>query len=82
MTINRFSRTATRIDIPKDFATYNHIQYFADRDHPSARENWFGFFPLREAKDIGCIMDRSIGRFQFDKLISAFMYDRLISKIW
>ena len=60
---------------------YNNISYYSDRDHPSDRENWHGYYPLREEKHIGCTMDRTIGGYQFDKLISAFMYDRLFSKI-
>jgi hypothetical protein len=85
--INSVMKDQGEFFVDKRFAEYlfpknkKGILYYSDRDHPSAEQNWRRQFPLRESKYIGCIMDRTIGDYQFDKLLSAFMYDRLISKI-
>jgi hypothetical protein len=87
-TVNRLNKSEPRLDrVPKIFADY-HIPmdqrcstYNSDRDHPSAEDYWSGCYPERQAADIYCTMDRSYGRYQFDKLISDYMYDRLIHKI-
>jgi hypothetical protein len=87
-TVNRLNKSEPRLDrVPKIFADY-HIPmdqrcstYNSDRDHPSAEDYWSGCYTERQAADIYCTMDRSYGRYQFDKLISDYMYDRLIHKI-
>jgi len=69
------------IPVHKIFARYNCIDYFSDRDHPSGREHWRGYFPERITPLSQCIMDRYHPFHCFDRLISDFMYDRLITKI-
>ena len=68
------------IPVPQRFMLFNSTQYLSDLTHPSAKENWRGYFPERIDPTIPCIMDRSAGRYRFDKLISAFIYDRLSAK--
>jgi len=79
--INKRPKNKTVDPVPKIFRQYNAIKYWSDRDHPSAEEDWIYYFPLREALQIGCTMDRTIGQHKFDKLLSDFMYDRLMAKI-
>jgi hypothetical protein len=69
------------IPVHRIFAKYNGNIYYSDLYHPSAEENWIGYFPERETLFSGCTMDRNYGVYQFDKLLSAFMYDRLVAKI-
>ena len=84
--INRIVKSSVG-RVPKFFSEYQTNQdprsslYYADRDHPSAEDYWSGYYPERQAADIYCTMDRSYGRYQFDKLISDYMYDRLMRKI-
>jgi len=86
--VNCLLKLPPAIAVPKPFGSYvfpvpggGQIDYHSDRDHPSNAEHWQSYFPRREAKEIGCIMDRTIGPYQFDRLLSTFMYDRLIAKI-
>ncbi len=69
------------IPVHNVFAKYESREYESDREHPSAEEDWLGYFPERPQPDVACTMDRWYGRFRFDKLISDFMYDRLIVKL-
>jgi hypothetical protein len=69
------------VPVHRVFARYQNTVFLSDLDHPSAEEGWTGYFPERESPDIACTMDRSYGRYRFDKLIATFMYDRLIAKI-
>ncbi len=78
--LNRLQRPRSNQPIPSLFTRYNHLDYHSDRDHPSERETWKGYFPQRWTKHIGCTMDATIGEYQFDPLISDFMYDRLMVK--
>ena len=78
--VNRKERPTANDPIPALFTKYNELSYHSDRDHPSEKENWKGYFPQRCAKHIGCTMDKTIGPYQFDPLISDLMYDRLLSK--
>lgn len=83
--INRIERARTGdgkiVPVHNIFAKYNGTIYYSDRDHPSAEEDWLGYFPDRQSSGVGCTMDRYYGGFRFDPLISDFMYDRLITKI-
>ncbi len=67
--------------IPKEFRIYNEQTYNTDLNHPSAEENWLGYFPERPETSDGCIMDRTYGTYAFDKLLQKFIYDRLLVKI-
>ncbi len=67
--------------IPQRFAFYEKKVYYSDLSHPSEQENWKSFFPDRSARSDSCIMDYTLGRYKFDKLIARFMYDRLHAKI-
>lgn len=69
------------IPVHEIFAEYNGVRFHSDLAHPSARENWSGYFPERHSPGAGCIMDRETGPYRFDKLISRFMYDRLVAKL-
>jgi len=69
------------IPVHEIFAEYNGVLFHSDLAHPSARENWVGYFPERHSPGLGCIMDRETGPYRFDKLISRFMYDRLVAKL-
>ena len=81
--INRINRTRNEKIVPvhRIFAEYNGHIYYSDRDHPSAREDWLGYFPDRKNTFTACIMDRNYGAYRYDDLISNFMYDRLMAKI-
>jgi hypothetical protein len=63
------------------FAEYEHVVFCSDLNHPSAEENWIGYFPERHHPGVICTMDRTITPYRFDKLISQFMYDRLAAKL-
>jgi hypothetical protein len=68
--------------VHKIFARYNHVTYFSNLEHPSAEEEWNGYFPALKSPFTTCIMDRTYDKaYRFDDLISQFMYDRLIVKI-
>ncbi|MBD3287473.1 hypothetical protein GF337_01605 [candidate division KSB1 bacterium] len=69
------------IPVHKIFARYNGNVYHSDLHHPSAEENWKGYFPDRITPYSRCIMDRNYNDYRFDELLSCFMYDRLITKI-
>ncbi|MEJ2055156.1 MAG: hypothetical protein P8X42_14670, partial [Calditrichaceae bacterium] len=79
--INRRERSTSNQPIPVIYAKYKNYTIHSDREHPSERENWRGYFPERWAPHIGCTMDRYTGFYKFDKLISDFMHDRLMAKI-
>lgn len=81
--VNRINRKkdGIAVPVPREFAKYNKNLYHSDREHPSAREDWVGYFPERKCIHYACIMDRHYGAYRFDELISQFMYDRLIAKI-
>ena len=85
--INRINRKRSSsnytkiVPVHRIFAKYNGHIYYSDREHPSAREDWLGYFPDRKNTFTACIMDRNYGAYRFDELISNFMYDRLIAKI-
>ena len=81
--INRINRNKNKKIVPvhRIFAKYNGNIYYSDRDHPSAREDWLGYFPERKNSFTACIMDRNYGAYRYDDLISNFMYDRLMAKI-
>ncbi len=78
--INRQRRTNPGDEIPVRFIEYNDKLYFSDRQHPTARENWRGYFPEKQDVDNECLMDRDTGRNRFDKLLSDFIYDLLMTK--
>lgn len=85
--INRIDRnyetmnSAMPIPVPKLFAKYNGTRYAADMLHPSAHENWSGYFPEKYDRRTPCIMDRdTTGYYHFDELLSAFIYDRMMAK--
>lgn len=61
------------------FAQYEDEVYLSDVAHPSAAEEWMGYFPEREQGQT-CTMDRTAEPFKFDKLIRRFIYDRLVTK--
>lgn len=67
--------------IPMVFVKYDHTIYHSEINHPSAKEEWLGYFPVRITPLATCTMDRTDGSFRFDKLLSKFMYDRLLTKI-
>lgn len=70
------------IPVPKVFAEYNCVQYHSDLAHPSAEEEWAGYFPDKFDKNTPCVMDRDItGHYHFDELLSTFIYDRMMAKI-
>ncbi len=84
--VNRLNKSAGTVPVPKIFCNYHESSaekfvYASDRNHPSAQENWSGFYPERKESDVYCTMDRRYGRYQFDKLIADYMYDRLLHKI-
>ncbi len=82
--VNRLERAESINSIsavPRFFVRYNDQKYNSDIDHPSAEENWRGYFPAKKCCSDGCTMDRTYGSYQFDDLISQFMYDRLVVKI-
>ncbi len=83
--VNRIDRKidATEpIPVPKIFADYNCVQYHSDLAHPSAEEEWTGYFPDKFDKATPCLMDRDItGYYRFDELLSTFIYDRMMAKV-
>ena len=83
--INRIERSSkddgTFIPVHPVFAKYNGMTFYSDRNHPSAEEGWLGYFPERFCCSTPCTMDRSLGRYHFDKLISTFMYERICAKL-
>ncbi len=82
--INRLERVKNGANIPgipRTFMRYNDALYNSDIDHPSAEEDWLGYFPERKNCSDGCIMDRTYGSYQFDDLLSQFIYDRMIVKV-
>ena len=83
--VNRIDRRSREdgsfVPVHPVFAQYNGTIFQSDRNHPSAEEGWLGYFPERFCCAHPCTMDRSFGRFHFDKLIRAFMYDRLCAKL-
>ncbi len=85
--INRIDRndvtmnSTTPIPVPKLFAEYNGTRFSSDLLHPSAHENWTGYFPEKFDRRTPCIMDRdTTGSYHFDELLSAFIYDRMMAK--
>jgi len=83
--INRLERSRVKngkfIPIPKKFMIFNQTEYYSDMEHPSAEEEWKGYFPERFDTHIPCTMDSSMRNHRFDKLISDYIYDRLTAKI-
>ncbi len=83
--VNRIDRNidATEpVPVPKVFAEYNCVQYHSDLAHPSAEEEWTGYFPDKFDKNTPCLMDRDItGFYRFDELLSSFIYDRMMAKV-
>lgn len=83
--VNRLERKIPPPDkllpVHKVFADYNRVVFHSDLEHPSAKENWRGYFPDRDETGVSCIMDRFTGYYHFDELISNFMYDRLAVKV-
>jgi hypothetical protein len=74
-------RSASPIPVPKLFAEYNCTRYCADMNHPTAEESWMGYFPEKFDRYTHCTMDREMGPYRFDELLSTFIYDRLMAKI-
>ena len=83
--INRIERTepgnAQVTSTHRVFATLDDNTFLADREHPSARLNWRGYFPDRRMPSIPCTMDQSGSEHRFDELLGTFIYDRLLAKI-
>ena len=83
--VNRIERVKKAggcfVPVHQVFAEYNNIVFHTDMAHPSTEEDWVGYFPERHDPNVGCTMDRTYGRYRFDKLISRFMYDRIVSKL-
>jgi hypothetical protein len=79
--IKRSNRPDRVIPVHKIFAKFNDVFYFSDLVHPSAEEDWLGYFPDRINRGCGCTMDRLAAHYEFDKLIHDFMYDRMMAKI-
>ncbi len=73
-------RSSTPVPVPKVFAEYNCTRYPADMNHPTAEESWAGYFPEKFDRHTHCTMDREMGPYRFDELISAFIYDRMMAK--
>lgn len=69
------------VTVHKVFSEYNCAIFHSDLRHPSAKENWLGYFPETHGSADSCIMDRLTNRNRFDKVISSFMYDRLVAKL-
>ena len=83
--VNRIERPNT-VDgeihpVPMIFAKYDQTIFYSDLNHPSAEEEWLGYFPARITPYATCTMDRTYGNYRFDRLLSRFIYDRLITKI-
>ncbi|HHL73773.1 MAG TPA: hypothetical protein ENJ29_14790 [Bacteroidetes bacterium] len=83
--INRIERTAhedgTFTPVHTIFGRYNCTEYRSDLFHPSAKENWLGYFPEKRDPAYTCTMDRPSGMHRFDKLLADFIYDRLCAKL-
>jgi hypothetical protein len=83
--VNRIERVKKAdgcfVPVHQVFAEYNNTVFHTDMAHPSTEEDWVGYFPERHDPNVGCTMDRTYGRYRFDKLISCFMYDRIVSKL-
>lgn len=79
--IERNSAGKAVVPVHDIYARYNSIDYPADLHHPSAEEDWIGYFPVRELPASACTMDRNYGEHRFDALLCRFMYDRLVTKI-
>jgi hypothetical protein len=79
--IERVPNTGRLVPVPKVFAEYQCARFNSDLSHPSARENWVGYFPDRIDPNATCIMDRRGYYSRFDELLSNFIYDRLVAKI-
>ncbi len=84
--INRIERTSKQdgrfTPVHTLFARYNCTDYRSDLFHPSARENWRGYFPEKRSPAYSCTMDRpSGGAHRFDKLLADFIYDRMCAKL-
>jgi hypothetical protein len=83
--VNRIERVKKAdgcfVPVHQVFAEYNNTVFHTDMAHPSTEEDWVGYFPERHDPNVGCTMDRTYGRYRFDKLISRFMYDRIVSKL-
>lgn len=82
--VNRLERSRIQgrmVPVHHLFAEYNDTEFYSDPDHPSAEEDWLGYFPERHDPNVVCTMDRTENRYRFDKLLARFMYDRLVAKI-
>ncbi len=83
--VNRIERKRnpdkSLVPIHKVFAIYNDVTYYSDREHPSAKEDWLGYFPARSTLLENCIMDNFYVYNGFDSLLRDFMYDRLSTKL-
>jgi len=84
--VNRIERKKLKtngkfIGVHKVFADYNCVVFHSDLEHPSAEENWLGYFPQPYGTDVACIMDRFTDFYHFDNVLSCFMYDRLVAKL-
>ena len=83
--VNRLERTKQpngKFDpVLKKFAKYNEAVFHSDLDHPTAKENWLGYFPQPDDPHSSCIMDRFTNNYRFDEMIGNFMYDRLVAKL-
>jgi len=85
--INRIYRNPDKmknnhsVKVHNIFARYNGNVYESDRQHHSARQGWFSYFPERRQREILCTMDAAQDVFEFDELLRDFMYDRLCAKV-
>jgi len=85
--INRIYRDPARMSVSHQvlvhniFARYNGYVYESDRQHPSARQGWYAYFPERRQREVNCTMDADKDVFEFDELLRDFMYDRLWAKV-
>jgi hypothetical protein len=85
--INRIYRNPAKMGVTHQvkvhniFARYNGYIYESDRQHPSARQGWYGYFPERRQREVNCTMDADKDVFEFDELLRDFMYDRLWAKV-
>ncbi len=83
--INRIEREKQAngkvVPVHKIFSKYDYVKYKSDRNHPTAKEDWLGYFPERQALYTICTMDSGYTDYCWDKLIHDFMYERLIAKI-
>lgn len=85
--INRIYREPARMSASHEirvhniFARYNGYVYESDRQHPSAQQGWYGYFPERRQREVNCTMDADKDVYEFDELLRDFMYDRLWVKV-